>query len=131
MGSFPRYLLAGLAGAAVTLLCLIPPVLHFVTGPLGPVIGGVAAVMLVKPPAGCFFRPLLAGPCIGVTAGLLFVSASAILLRLREGWVQEVKFIQGRTIDFQDLMVIGGCVIVYVSLLAAIGVWVGNKVSRG
>ena len=34
---------AALTGTVVALLCLVPPLIHFVTGPLGPFIGGVVA----------------------------------------------------------------------------------------
>lgn len=34
---------AALIGTGVALLCLVPPLLHFVTGPLGPFIGGAVA----------------------------------------------------------------------------------------
>ena len=34
---------AALIGTGVALLCLVPPLLHFLTGPLGPFIGGAVA----------------------------------------------------------------------------------------
>lgn len=43
----PREALAGLIAFAVALGCVLPPILHFVTGPLGPLIGGVVASKLV------------------------------------------------------------------------------------
>lgn len=38
--SFGRLLKAGAITLAVSIACLLPPIVHFVTGPLGPAIGG-------------------------------------------------------------------------------------------
>jgi hypothetical protein len=40
---FGTELIAGAIGCAVAMLCLLPPILHFITGPLGPLIGGFIA----------------------------------------------------------------------------------------
>src|SRR5262249_20308494 len=42
-------IVAGLLGAGVSLACLLPPILHLVTGPLGPFIGGFVAANRVRP----------------------------------------------------------------------------------
>ncbi|GIW11535.1 MAG: hypothetical protein KatS3mg061_2592 [Dehalococcoidia bacterium] len=34
---------AGLIALAIVVACILPPILHFVTGPLGPFIGGLVA----------------------------------------------------------------------------------------
>lgn len=39
---------AGIIGAGVSLGCLLPPILHLVTGPLGPAIGGFVAANKVR-----------------------------------------------------------------------------------
>ena len=38
-----RLLLDALIGAGVAIACLVPPVVHFISGPLGPLIGGAVA----------------------------------------------------------------------------------------
>ena len=47
--SFGRELASGLIGAVVSVCCIFPPILHLVTGPLGPFIGGFVAANRVKP----------------------------------------------------------------------------------
>jgi hypothetical protein len=42
---------AGLLGAAIAVGCVLPPLLHLVTGPLGPLIGGFVAANRVQPRA--------------------------------------------------------------------------------
>jgi hypothetical protein len=44
-----RELLGGLLGVAVALGCVLPPLVHLVSGPLGPFIGGFVASNFVKP----------------------------------------------------------------------------------
>jgi len=46
--SIARELASGLIGAVVSLCCLFPPILHLVTGPLGPAIGGFVAANRVR-----------------------------------------------------------------------------------
>jgi protein-S-isoprenylcysteine O-methyltransferase Ste14 len=41
-------LLSGLLGAGVAMACALPPVVHFVSGPLGPLIGGFVAANRVR-----------------------------------------------------------------------------------
>jgi hypothetical protein len=41
--SVGREFVSGLIGAAVSVACVLPPILHLVTGPLGPMIGGFVA----------------------------------------------------------------------------------------
>lgn len=43
-----RTILAALLGVGVMLFCFVPPVIHFVTGPLSPLIGGLAGVTILK-----------------------------------------------------------------------------------
>jgi hypothetical protein len=44
-----RELASGLIGAVVSVCCIFPPILHLVTGPLGPFIGGFVAANRVQP----------------------------------------------------------------------------------
>jgi len=47
--SVGRELASGLIGAVVSMCCIFPPILHLVTGPLGPFIGGFVAANRVQP----------------------------------------------------------------------------------
>jgi hypothetical protein len=40
---------AGVVGAGVAAVCVMPPILHFITGPLGPFIGGFVAASQARP----------------------------------------------------------------------------------
>lgn len=48
---FGAELVAGLLAVAIAIGCLIPPIVHFLTGPLGPAIGGFIAGQRVRPGA--------------------------------------------------------------------------------
>jgi hypothetical protein len=61
-------LLGGLLGAAVAVGCILPPILHLVTGPLGPLIGGFVAASRINP--GTRGRAIIA-----VTVGTLLAGA--------------------------------------------------------
>ncbi|HVU01711.1 MAG TPA: hypothetical protein VHE30_08165 [Polyangiaceae bacterium] len=71
-------ILAGVIGSAITMACVIPPVIHLVTGPLGPFIGGVVAGNRVKGLRGRFVIGFTVGT---VLAGLL-AGALAVVVRL-------------------------------------------------
>src|ERR1051326_4722410 len=47
--SLGRELASGLIGAVVSVSCIFPPILHLVTGPLGPFIGGFVPAKPVPP----------------------------------------------------------------------------------
>ncbi|HVW26482.1 MAG TPA: hypothetical protein VHC69_14035 [Polyangiaceae bacterium] len=49
--TFGGELVSGLLGAGVAMACILPPLLHLVTGPLGPCIGGFVAANRGKPGA--------------------------------------------------------------------------------
>lgn len=63
-----REVLGGLLGAAIAMACVLPPLIHLITGPLGPLIGGFFAANMVKP--GQRGRAVIA-----VTIGCGFVGA--------------------------------------------------------
>lgn len=56
-------ILAGLMGAAIALGCALPPVVHLLTGPLGPFIGGLVAGGRV---AASLRGRIVIGACIGL-----------------------------------------------------------------
>jgi hypothetical protein len=66
----PSELLAGLLGVAIATGCLIPPIVHFVSGPLGPAIGGFLAGQRVRPgPRSVVVVATVIGLGMGVAAG--------------------------------------------------------------
>lgn len=78
--SVPREIGFGVVGGVVAVACFLPPLLHFVTGPLGPLIGGFLAAQQVKPAAR---GRVIIVACVGLvlagiaTAGALAISAFA------------------------------------------------------
>jgi hypothetical protein len=74
--SIARESLGGLLAALIALGCLLPPLLHFVTGPLGPFIGGFIVGNHLKPEArGRAIIGITLGVCL---AGLGGAVAAAI-----------------------------------------------------
>lgn len=71
-----REVLFGVMGGAIAVACVLPPILHFVTAPLGPLIGGFIAAQQVKPEARG--RAIIAGMVGAVLAALLSAIALAI-----------------------------------------------------
>jgi hypothetical protein len=70
-------LLAGMLGAGVALACVLPPILHFVTGPLGPLIGGFVAASRSKPgPRG---QAIIAFTVGSGLAGLVATAATVLV----------------------------------------------------
>ncbi|HEX4335636.1 MAG TPA: hypothetical protein VH062_06950 [Polyangiaceae bacterium] len=72
-------LFSGLLGAGVAMACLLPPLLHLVTGPLGPFIGGFVAANRSNP--GARGRIIIA-VTIGTAVTTLGVIASQVLIAL-------------------------------------------------
>jgi hypothetical protein len=69
---------AGLIGAGVALACILPPLLHLVTGPLGPFIGGFVAANRGQP--GARGRAIIALVVGSATAGILGSAGAALFL---------------------------------------------------
>ena len=116
-GAVERALLSGLIGAAVAVACLIPPVVHFISGPLGPLIGGAVAGARARASG---LHTLL----IGLTVGLVLavaVPALAVLLQA----ILPVRFPESA------LLFVGIGVFVYSTLLGWPGALIGAWFARG
>jgi hypothetical protein len=114
--TLPREILAGVIGGGVTLVCFLPPILHFVTGPLGPLIGGFVAAKQVPPSTRA--RIVIAAVA-GAGIGALAATAVAIIGGLdgpRPTWLPGTETLA--------LIVLG--VAVYTMALCALGVTLGH-----
>lgn len=115
-GSLPREILAGVIAGGVTLVCFLPPILHFVTGPLGPLIGGFVAAKQVPPNGRArIVIAVVAGACIGAVAA----TAVAIIGGLdgpRPAWLP----------DKETLVLIVLGVAIYTMGLSAAGAALGH-----
>ena len=108
--------LYGLIGAGVAVACLIPPIVHFISGPLGPLIGGAFAGARVR--AGGL-HALVAGLTVGVVLALT-VPVLGVLLQA----VLPVRF------PSEALVIVGIVSFVYSTALATAGAWIGAWMSR-
>ena len=69
--SLARYVLGGAIAAAIAFACFLPPLVHFVTGPLGPFIGSFIVAQRFKPDGrGCAIIAGTVGLAFAVLGGL-------------------------------------------------------------
>ena len=117
-----RELLAGLIGIPVALVCVLPPLLHLVTGPLGPFIGGFVVARHIRP--GTRGRAIIAGIMGSGLAGIGATAAFAI--RAYGGKEGAPSWFPGA--DTIGLILAG--VWLYATALSAAGATVGASVDR-
>ena len=107
-----------LIGFGVTLLLLLPPVLHLFSGPPGPFIGGFLGGAKVKAQPGMAVRiGLLMGLLISGPLGIALAVSSAVSSLLPEG-VRDALF----------FIALG--IIVYTGVLGSLGAWAGGRVAQ-
>jgi len=75
--TFGSELVSGLLGAGVAMACVLPPLLHLVTGPLGPLIGGFVAANRARP--GARGRIIIAVTIGTAVSGLVGVAALVLM----------------------------------------------------
>jgi hypothetical protein len=108
--------LYALIGAGIAVACLIPPIVHFISGPLGPLIGGAFVGAKTKT-AG--LHAVIAGLTIGVLLGLV-VPVFGVLLEA----ILPVSFPQ------EALVIVGIVAFFYSTALGTAGAWIGAWMSR-
>ena len=105
-------------GFIVALLMLLPPVLHFVTGPLGPFIGGYIGGSKAK-------ASILGAMMVGFLMSLFMVAPMIGLLAL--GSTLEGLLPRGL---LNVLVIIGIIIVVYTGLMGTIGAAIGGLIAR-
>jgi hypothetical protein len=119
--SLLRPLAGGVVAALIALACILPPLVHIATGPLGPAIGGFVVAQRVRPDSRGI--ALLAGS-LGLTLAGLFGGGMALAVRhlgqARPDWFPS-----------PDLLgAIAGGVWLYGTALGALGASLGAR-SKG
>lgn len=114
---FKSALIGAFIGFAVTLGMLMPPILHWVTGPLGPLVGGFFGGSRVR------LRPAHA-PIMGLLMGLLMVlplSSLILLGRVTESLVPD---------SLQRILgIVAVIMVLYTTATGSIGAAVGGALA--
>jgi len=120
--AFPQLALSSAAAAGIAVLCVLPPVLHFITGPLGPLIGG--AIVGTR-------RRLLAreGLLVGLGMGLIFGAIAILGVALASQWSPGL-ISSGSPFGLSAAWLIPVLIWAYVSLLGCSGAIIGGYLGR-
>jgi hypothetical protein len=117
--SLARQVVGGGIAAAIALACVLPPLVHFVTGPLGPFIGAFVVGQRLKPDArGC----VVIGAALGLTFGLLAATAAGAFAVFAGASGPPEWFPDGATVA----LIVGGMA-AYCTALGAAGAAVGAR----
>lgn len=113
MSSTGNAIKATLLTFVIAACCFLPPVLHFLTGPLGPAIGGYFAGNRFKVTAG---QAAILGIIVGVTVGVL---GPFLILKLDN-------------LHFSGLITafFFGFAILYAGILSGVAAWAGGAAAR-
>jgi hypothetical protein len=115
--AFRQVVIAGLIGVGVALLCVIFPIIHFVTGPLAPGIGGFVAGIRTGASG---TETWLIGGTIGLGLAIILGVATLVISALIAG---------GRPLANTGALV-GGAALVYGTLLGTLGATLGGRMGR-
>lgn len=121
--SVGRELASGLIGAVVSVCCIFPPILHLVTGPLGPLIGGFVAANRVQPTprARILVALTIATVLSGVIGSAVSIAASIATQNELPDWFPTTP---------PKIAVLAAVVWAYAGTLAGIGTIVRSAVGR-
>jgi protein-S-isoprenylcysteine O-methyltransferase Ste14 len=115
-------IVSGLLGVGIAVGCVLPPLVHLITGPLGPFIGGFVAGNRAQP--GARGRIVIAA-MIGTGVAAIIATAASVFVRLVGRSELPSWFPSSGT-----LLAIVGAIWVYGTVMAAIGTTVGSALSR-
>ncbi len=115
-----RVVKGALLGFAVMLLAVLPPIIHFVTGPhlLGSFLGGFVGGSKVRATRGVALG-------IGAVMGLLVLLPGALLVLLLSAVFHLIAPVDR---GFYEILVAGASL--WIATLGALGAWVGGRSSR-
>jgi hypothetical protein len=114
--TFGKNVLAGLLGVGVAFFCFVPPILHFITGPLAPGIGGFVAGTRTGATGDDIW---IIGATIGVGLAVMLGIAAFVISGI----------VGGRPLPGLGALVSGGALI-YGTLLGTLGAFFGGRMER-
>ena len=123
-----KYILSGLIGFGICICCLLPPILHFITGPLGPLIGGfVAGTRTHADKKGA----IVIGLIIGLNLTLLFI----LIFNIISGTGLSLPFNLGsfnshETINISYISKIAAGVFFWGSVFGLLGAYLGGRIGK-
>jgi hypothetical protein len=120
--AFPQLAASSAVAAGIAVLCILPPVLHFISGPLGPLIGG--AIVGTR-------RRLLAleGVLVGIGMGAIFGAIAILGVGVASQWSPGLLS-SGLPLGLSAAWLIPILVWAYVSLLGGSGAVIGGYLGR-
>lgn len=107
-----------LVGFGVALLMLMPPIVHFFTGPLGPLVGGFFGGARAKATL-----PVAVG--VGMLMALFMAAPVGGLVAL--GTAFDIPFLPRSVLD--ALEVVGVVVVVYTGVMGTVGAVIGGRMA--
>ena len=120
-----KYLLSGLMGFAISVGCLLPPILHFITGPLGPFIGGFAGGMKARANGK---GAIAIGLTMGICLSLFLLLIGSLLLSFQVSLPEAMnKMLGGDSLASVSLLPIVLIPFSFASILGTIGAYFGGK----
>jgi hypothetical protein len=113
--SIPKLALGALIAFGVSVICLLPPGVHFITGPIGPFIGGYVAGNRIRLNEG---ESALVGLIMGLALGGSLVLAFEYLVFLPN-------------LSMSAVVPLSVVAALYVGVLGALGAWLAGGRTRG
>jgi hypothetical protein len=110
---------ASLIGIGVCFLCLLPPILHLITGPLSPLIGGIVAGVRAQ-----------ARGTAALTIGLTIAAGFGVIVGLAGGLAVLVMGNGGTPVAPGLFVGIEAGVVSYAFVLASLGALAGGRLAR-
>ena len=123
-----KQIIAGFIGALISIVCIVPPILHFVTGPLGPFIGGFIGGLT------CTFNKH-SKYIIGLTIGFILASTTILtgFVINKLGWNLSEHYNDihlPKIFEVKSLIKFSIVIFIYASTLGIIGVHLSMRLKK-
>ncbi len=115
--TFGQMTLAAGIGAAVAIIAVVPPLVHFVSGPLGPIIGGFLAGSRVR-----------AGGHTSVIVGLMLGAIVAVVALFMASFI--LVFLPVGEQGAGASLIVAAIAFVYASAMGTVGAYFGGRSAR-